>query len=164
MPRAVCSNIEQTLKTRGSPCQVQTQTTARLELVHASSQRILFERILAGRRPELLLPFQNPRASSGGFSLRDVTGSLQGDRKRSVGQWVVRRENGKGHGGCDGLIMLAGIPQSANETVMSFNVRSVCGDGRSKGLGRFRRPVDSEKIESLLGKRIGSGKVGHGWL
>jgi hypothetical protein len=93
-----------------------------------------------------------------------VASLLQGDRKRGVSKRISRREDGKGHGGGNGLVKLAGVAQGANEAVMGFNVGCVGGDGGLKGLGRLRRLAGSEKIESAVGKRVGGGKFGHGCL
>jgi hypothetical protein len=40
---------------------------------------------------ELLPPLEDARAGGGGFSLGDVTGLLQRDRKRGVGKRISRR-------------------------------------------------------------------------
>jgi hypothetical protein len=99
---------------------------------------------------ELLLPLQDAGAGGGGLSLGDVAGLLQRYRERGVCKRVIRGEDGKGQGGGDGLVELAGVAQGANEAVMGFNVGWVCGDGGSIELGRFRRLAGSEKIESAV--------------
>jgi hypothetical protein len=113
---------------------------------------------------ELSLPLQDAGASGGGFSLRNVAGLLQGDRKRGVGERVSRCEDGKRQCGGDGFVKMTGVAQGANEAVMGFNMGWIGGDGGSKGLGRLRRLTGSEKIESLVGKRVGRGEIGHGWF
>jgi hypothetical protein len=60
---------------------------------------------------ELLLPLEDASAGGGGFSLGDVAGSLQRNRKRGVGKRVSRREGRKGQGGGDGLVKLTGVAQ-----------------------------------------------------
>jgi hypothetical protein len=113
---------------------------------------------------ELLLPLQDARAAGGGFSLGNVAGLLQGDGERCVGKRISRRERSERHGSGDGLVKLSCVAQRTNQAVMSFNVGWAGGDGSLKGLGRFRRPAGSEKIESPVRKRVGGGKIGHGWF
>jgi hypothetical protein len=119
---------------------------------------------LAVRGLKLELPFENARAAGRRFSFGDSAGILEGDGKRCVSEWVVGGKSGESHGGGDGLVDLAGVAQGSNQAVMGFNVVWVRGDGGSEGMDCFLRLIGGEKVESMLGERVGGGRVVHGWF
>jgi hypothetical protein len=118
----------------------------------------------AGRRLELLLPLQNARAAGRGFSLGNMAGLLKSNGERCVGKRISRCERSERHRRGDGLVKLPCVAQRTNQAVMRFNVDWVGHNRVLKGLGRFRRPTLSEKIESTVRKRVGGRKIGHGWF
>ena len=68
------------------------------------------------------LPLEDTGACGGGFRQGDMTGVLQGDGKRRVGERVVGGKDDEGHSGGDGVVELAGIAERANQAVMGFNM------------------------------------------
>ena len=81
-----------------------------------------------------------------------------------MGQRVAGRKGCQCHGCSDGLVELSRIAESANQPVMRLDMGWVYGNGRAERLRRFRRQSGGEQVESVLGKRVGSMRIGHGWL
>jgi len=74
-----------------------------------------------------------------------------------VRERVSRGECGEGEGGSDGLLEASGIAEGAHQAMMRLNVGGVGVDGGTKALGSGGGVGCCEKIEALLGERVGSG-------
>lgn len=113
---------------------------------------------------KLNFPLKDARAPGSGLGFRNVSGGLQRNGKRGVGERVRGRKDDEGERGLDGFLELAGVAQGADEAVMGFEACGIGGDGQAEGLrgppGRFL----SEQIEAALRERRRTGEVvfGHG--
>jgi hypothetical protein len=120
------------------------------------------QRLLGGRGLELNLPLEHTCAGGGSFGLGHLASVLQSDRERRMSERVRGSESCQRHRGCDGLIDLTGIAQSANKSVVSLIVGGICGDCGAKCIGGFNGRTGSEKGEAFLGKRFGGLWIGRG--
>jgi len=104
---------------------------------------------------ELGLPFQDARARGGCLGLRNMTGSLKRDGERRMGERIFRSEDCQRHGGCHGVIVLAGITERPHEAVMCLDVARIRLDGRTKCMGCACGVSCAEQIEAAFAEAVG---------
>jgi len=95
-----------------------------------------------------------------------VSGSLQRNGKRGVGQRVARRQSSQRQCCTNRLVKLAGIAQGANETVVRLNMRIGVllrgSDGPAKGLCGFAWLPGNKQVMAAQAQRFGGERVGCG--
>ena len=100
-------------------------------------------------------PLQNARTRGGSLGLRDVAGSLEGDRESGVGERVLGRENRESHCGGDGLVELTGVAESPDQAVMRLDMAGVGGNGGAKGVGCGGWVSGGKQFEAVFAMGVG---------
>lgn len=115
---------------------------------------------------KLNLPLQHASAGGGDLGFRHMTGVLQGDGERGVGERVGGGEGDQRESRSNGSFKAAGVAQGADQAMVGFNMSGIDGEDGAEGACGRSGIAGGKQVESALGEQVGSGVVdcGHGCI
>lgn len=111
--------------------------------------------LFSGTNGQLVLPFQDPRPSRSCFSLGNLPGALQGDRKPSKSQWIVRGKLGQRLRRHYGVFKAACIAERPRQSMMSLHMRGIGGNRGGEGFGCLSGIAVVQPLQTALRQRVG---------